>query len=68
MPLRAWTTRDLREVINDLLPRGVLVSRGYLDESAVRTLIKRNERGEADHAQAIWQLLTLEYWMQAHAP
>ena len=64
MPLRAWTTHDLRESIHDLLPYGRLVRDGFLDGGAVRALIEANEAGHADHAQAIWQLLTLEHWLR----
>ncbi len=67
MPLRAWTTRDLRETIHDLLPAGRLVQDGYLDGDAVREIIRANESREADHAQAIWQLLTLEHWLRHSA-
>jgi asparagine synthase (glutamine-hydrolysing) len=67
MPLRAWTTGHLRPVINDLLPTGRLVQDGYLDGGAVRELIRANEVGEADHAQAVWQLLALEHWLRRSA-
>jgi asparagine synthase (glutamine-hydrolysing) len=66
LPLRTWTMRDLREPIRDLLERGELVSRGYVDRRTLDGLLAANERGQADHAQAIWQLFTLEHWFRAH--
>jgi len=67
LPLRAWTTRDLRGELEATLPDGALVSQGYLDGAVIRRMIDHNTNGRADHAQALWQLLAVEHWMRAQA-
>jgi asparagine synthase (glutamine-hydrolysing) len=67
LPLRAWTARDLRGVLEATLPDGALVSHGYLDGAVIRRMIDHNASGRADHAQALWQLLAVEHWMRAQA-
>jgi asparagine synthase (glutamine-hydrolysing) len=61
-PLRAWVTRDLREVIDDVLVRGELVSTGFVRAPAVQALISEDRSGHQDNSKQIWQLLTLELW------
>ncbi len=61
-PLRAWIRRDLREMVEELLPAGTLVTSGLLDGDRVRRLIDDDRTGQADHCKEIWQLLTLESW------
>jgi asparagine synthase (glutamine-hydrolysing) len=68
LPLRAWTRGALRPQIRDLLLGGELVQRGLLAAEPLEVLIRANESGEADHAQAIWNLLTLEHWVRAQRP
>jgi asparagine synthase (glutamine-hydrolysing) len=62
LPLRAWTRRQLRERLYDLLPNGQLVQDGWLDGREVGNLLKLNTDGTEDLAQAIWHLMTLEMW------
>jgi hypothetical protein len=54
-------------MINDVLLDGMLVERGSINSDSLRKMLSANQRGEEDHAQAIWQLLTLEYWMRGRA-
>ena len=61
-PLRAWVTRDLREVIDDSLLGGELVGTGFLNRPAVSTLVEEDRSGREDRSKQIWQLLTLEFW------
>jgi asparagine synthase (glutamine-hydrolysing) len=63
-PLRAWVTKDLREVIDDVLVRGELVSTGFLRREPLVRLIEDQRSGRRDEAKQIWQLLTLELWYQ----
>jgi asparagine synthase (glutamine-hydrolysing) len=62
-PLRAWIRRDLREPVDALLD-GELVRSGFLNGGFVRSLIATDRRGIADRSKEIWQLLTLETWLQ----
>jgi asparagine synthase (glutamine-hydrolysing) len=61
-PLRAWVTRDLREVIDDSLLEGDLVGTGFLNRKAVAALVEDDRSGREDRSKQIWQLLTLEFW------
>jgi asparagine synthase (glutamine-hydrolysing) len=61
-PLRAWVTRDLRELIDDELVHGDLVSTGFIRPEALRALIEDDRSGRQDRSKQIWQLLTLELW------
>ena len=65
-PLRAWISRDLRELVNDTLPDGRLVTQGLVQRSAVERLIAEDRAGSADRSKEIWQLLTLEEWLRQH--
>jgi asparagine synthase (glutamine-hydrolysing) len=61
-PLRAWVTRDLRELIDDSLLGGELVGTGFLNKPAVSALIEEHRSAREDRSKQIWQLLTLEFW------
>src|SRR5699024_11592270 len=61
-PLRAWVTNDLREVVDDLLLSGDLVSSGFLRRAPLRQLVADQRSGRRDNSKQIWQLLTLELW------
>ena len=66
-PLRAWIRRDLQDMVEDHVARGVLVDIGMLDADHVRQLIDDDRAGVADRSKEIWQLLTLEVWCQQHS-
>lgn len=61
-PLRAWMSRDLRGVVDEVLLRGTLIESGMLRRGPVERLVEEDRCGRADHAKEIWQLLTLETW------
>jgi asparagine synthase (glutamine-hydrolysing) len=61
-PLRAWVTRDLRDVIDEALLGGELVGTGFLRRTAVTSLVEDHRTGREDRSKQIWQLLTLEFW------
>jgi asparagine synthase (glutamine-hydrolysing) len=61
-PLRAWVTRDLREVIDESLLGGELVGTGFLNKPAVSALVEEHRSAREDRSKQIWQLLTLEFW------
>lgn len=64
VPLRAWISRDLRGMVDDVLLRGELVSSGWLNASALHRLVNEERAGREDRSKQIWQLLTLELWCQ----
>ena len=61
-PLRAWVSRDLKELVQDALLGGELVASGFLRAGAVEGLIHDDRSGQEDRSKQIWQLLTLELW------
>src|SRR5579884_187143 len=65
-PLRAWVRNDLRGLIEEVLPNGELVNRGYLRAGHIRRLIDADRAGREDNSKEIWHVLTLDYWLRAH--
>lgn len=63
-PLRAWISRDLRDMITDSLPNGRLVERGLVSQAGVDRLIKEEFSGLQDRSKELWQLLTIETWLR----
>jgi asparagine synthase (glutamine-hydrolysing) len=61
-PLRAWVTNDLRELVDDVLVGGELVSTGFLRREPLQRLIEDQRSGRRDESKQIWQLLSLELW------
>jgi len=58
-----WLAHDLRGMVDDLLCESRVRSRGLLRPDAVRGLVKKHRRGQ-DYSMQLWQLLTLELWME----
>lgn len=61
-PIRAWISRDLTELVDDVLVGGEMVGSGLLQRDAVVRLIDEERSGREDRAKQIWQLLCLELW------
>jgi asparagine synthase (glutamine-hydrolysing) len=61
-PLRAWVSNDLRELVDDVLVSGDLVSTGFLRRDPLVRLIADQRTGRRDTSKQIWQLLSLELW------
>ena len=62
VPLRAWVTNDLRELVDDELLRGELVATGFLQREPLERLVADQRSGRRDESKQIWQLLCLEQW------
>lgn len=62
VPLRAWVTNDLRELVDDTLLRGELVGTGFLQREPLERLVADQRSGRRDESKQIWQLLCLEQW------
>jgi len=63
-PIDYWLAYDLREMQADLLSERRIRGRGYFDPAAVRALVDEHASGRQDRSMQIWQLLTLELWLQ----
>ena len=63
-PIDYWLANDLRPVVDDMLSEQQVRSRGLFKPEEVRRYIDEHCRGAEDWSMQIWQLLTLETWMQ----
>ena len=52
-------------MVDDLLSDANLKKRGLFDPAAVRRMVDEQRSGRRDWSAQVWQLLTLELWMQA---
>jgi asparagine synthase (glutamine-hydrolysing) len=64
-PIDYWLANDLGEMVDDLLCERRIKERGLFNSAIVRRLVDEQRRGREDWSFQIWQLLTLELWMQA---
>jgi asparagine synthase (glutamine-hydrolysing) len=63
-PVDYWLAHDLRPMVDDLLSEAQVRRRGLFRPEVVRAYIDEHRRGAEDWSMQIWQLLTLEIWMQ----
>ena len=63
-PTDYWLANDLREMTDDLLSESQVRLRGLFRPEVVRGLVREHRAGRQDWSMQIWQLLTLELWMQ----
>ncbi len=63
-PVDYWLASDLRAMVDDLLSESRLRRRGLFRPEAVRALVEEHRSGARDWSLQIWQLLTLELWME----
>jgi asparagine synthase (glutamine-hydrolysing) len=63
-PVDYWLAHDLRPVVDDLLSESQIRSRGLFRPEVARSYVDAHRRGAEDWSMQIWQLLTLEVWMQ----
>lgn len=62
-PLDHWLAHGLREMVDEVLSEHRLKDRGLFEPAEVRRLIDAQREGGLDASMQIWQLLTLELWM-----
>jgi asparagine synthase (glutamine-hydrolysing) len=63
-PVDYWLAHDLRPMVDDLLSETQVRHRGLFRPEVVRDYIDEHRWGAEDWSMQIWQLLTLEIWMQ----
>ncbi|WP_416973805.1 asparagine synthase (glutamine-hydrolyzing) [Streptomyces sp. 4F14] len=61
-PLRAWMSRDLAPLVQEVLHDGVLVKSGFLRREALARMVAEDAAGQHDFSKHLWHVLTLEYW------
>ena len=59
----AWIRRELGPMIDDLVLDGTLVRSGFLQRPALERLVAEDRAGVADRSKELWQLLTMEVWL-----
>ena len=64
-PVDYWLANDLRPMVDELLSPSAIERRGLFEPAEVRRLIQAQRTGSEDWSLQIWQLITLELWMQA---
>jgi asparagine synthase (glutamine-hydrolysing) len=64
-PIRSWLRGALKPMVADLLSEETIKKRGLFDTKEVRRVIETNLSGKEDFNLQVFQLLTLELWMQA---
>ena len=63
-PVDYWLAHDLRPMVDDLLSEAQVRRRGLFRPEVICGYIEEHRRGTEDWSMQIWQLLTLEIWMQ----
>lgn len=63
-PVDYWLAHELREMSDDLLSEDRIRDRRLFRPCEVRKYLEEHRSGRHDWAMQIWQLLTLELWMQ----
>jgi len=63
-PVDYWLANDLQPMVGDLLSESQVRKRGLFRPEVVRRYVDEHRRGTEDWSMQIWQLLTLEVWMQ----
>ncbi len=65
-PVAHWLRHDLRDELQQALGRDTIVRRGFFDPARVTTLVDEHLAQTHDHAQLLWALLILEWWLTHH--
>jgi asparagine synthase (glutamine-hydrolysing) len=63
-PVDYWLAHELRPMVDDLLSEDQVRRRGLFRPETVRGMVDSHRNGDEDWSMQIWQLLTLEIWMQ----
>ncbi len=63
-PIRSWLRGPLRPMVEDMLSEKRIRDRGLFNPREIRKIIDANSSGQEDLNLQVFQLLTLELWMQ----
>jgi len=63
-PVDYWLANDLKEMVGDLLSPSQVQKRGIFRFAAVERFVDEHRSGRHDWSMQLWQMLTLELWMQ----
>jgi asparagine synthase (glutamine-hydrolysing) len=62
-PVRDWVINDLRDKIETILSKSVLLKQGIFNYEEIFKLIEENEKGIVDASYSIWGLLSIQSWL-----
>jgi asparagine synthase (glutamine-hydrolysing) len=65
-PVAHWLRHELRGELERSLGKETVVRRGFFDSDRVSDLVQEHLGGTHDHAQLLWALLVLEWWLEHH--
>ena len=65
-PVAYWLRNELRGELETCLSEETIRRRGFFDSKRVSALVQEHLRATQDHAQLLWALLVLEWWIQYH--
>jgi asparagine synthase (glutamine-hydrolysing) len=65
-PVAQWLRTELRDELERRLGPEAIKRRGYFDPSIVKRLVSEHLSQTHDHAQLLWALLVLEWWLAHH--
>jgi asparagine synthase (glutamine-hydrolysing) len=65
-PVAHWLRHELRDELEGRLNEETVARRGFFDPKHVRTLVCEHLDQTHDHAQLLWALLVLEWWIEQH--
>ena len=63
-PIRSWLRGPLRPMVEQLLSETIIAKRGLFNPAEVKRMVDVNLSGKEDFNLQVFQLLTLELWMQ----
>ena len=61
-PLRRWMKGEMHGLVEDLLSQTTVSRRGLFDGAAVREMLDKDRRGEADASYTLFSLMCIELW------
>jgi asparagine synthase (glutamine-hydrolysing) len=65
-PVARWLRNELKTELEACLSAETVKGRGFFDPAIVSSLVREHLVGAQDHAQLLWALLVLEWWIEHH--
>lgn len=65
-PMGAWFKNELKPLLEHLLSKQALESRGWFKPEAIRALVAEHEQNKADRTDEIMSLINLEIWSRMY--
>jgi asparagine synthase (glutamine-hydrolysing) len=62
VPLASWLTRDLRDMVHDVLGASRISRAGFFDPAAISALVRAHEARRVDYSRNIYALLMFSLW------